>query len=141
MKHKLLPIFWIVFFFFYFFLRTFFTLALPSLFQICLEWWIIEIILLIVGTLPNSEIVQAASISFNYTEVLIIMVYIGLNTAASVRVGNFIGANKPQRAKVICFAFMYLNSGVQSFAFGIQKWTAFNGKNRIHFHYNALSRI
>lgn len=76
------------------------SLALPSLFQICLEWWIIEIILLICGTLPNAEIVQAASISFNYTEVLVIMVYIGLNSAASVRVGNFIGANKPKKAKM-----------------------------------------
>ncbi|TYH35304.1 hypothetical protein ES332_D13G183800v1 [Gossypium tomentosum] len=74
-------------------------LALPSAAMVCLEYWAFEILVLLAGLMPNSEIttslvamcVNTEAIAFNFTY--------GLSAAASTRVSNELGAEKPEKAK------------------------------------------
>ncbi|PPD76371.1 hypothetical protein GOBAR_DD26703 [Gossypium barbadense] len=64
-----------------------------------LEYWAFEILVLLAGLMPNSEIttslvamcVNTEAIAFNFTY--------GLSAAASTRVSNELGAEKPEKAK------------------------------------------
>ncbi|OWF41661.1 Multidrug and toxin extrusion protein 1 [Mizuhopecten yessoensis] len=74
----------------------FFSLALPGLFMVCLEWWTFEILFFIVGTLG---VVPLASHTIAYNAAaLAFMIPLGLSVAASVRIGNHLGANEPSKA-------------------------------------------
>ncbi|XP_069113146.1 multidrug and toxin extrusion protein 2-like [Argopecten irradians] len=74
----------------------FFSLALPGLFMVCLEWWTFEILFFIVGTLG---VVPLASHTIAYNAAaLAFMIPLGLSVASSVCVGNHLGANEPKKA-------------------------------------------
>ncbi|XP_033754806.1 multidrug and toxin extrusion protein 2-like [Pecten maximus] len=74
----------------------FFSLALPGLFMVCLEWWTFEILFFIVGTLG---VVPLASHTIGYNAAaLAFMIPLGLSVASSVCVGNQLGANEPKKA-------------------------------------------
>ncbi|XP_021722164.1 protein DETOXIFICATION 19-like [Chenopodium quinoa] len=74
-------------------------LALPSAAMVCLEYWAFEILVLLAGLFPNSEVttsliamcVNTEAIAFNFTY--------GLSAAASTRVSNELGAGRPSEAK------------------------------------------
>ncbi|KAJ8769621.1 hypothetical protein K2173_005224 [Erythroxylum novogranatense] len=76
----------------------FFKLSAASAVMLCLESWYFQILVLIAGLLPNAEI-QLDSLSICTTiSDLIYMVSVGFNAAASVRVGNELGAGHPKSA-------------------------------------------
>ena len=78
--------------------------GIPGLFMICLEWWTYEIGYFVVGgTSINSKIeVGIYSVLFNLTA-QIFMVTLGFQVAATVRVGNLLGANMPTAARNVAF--------------------------------------
>ncbi|KAG8472368.1 hypothetical protein CXB51_034239 [Gossypium anomalum] len=104
-------------------------LALPSAAMVCLEYWAFEILVLLAGLMPNSEIttslvaiVNTEAIAFNFTY--------GLSAAASTRVSNELGAEKPEKAKkamavtlqlVVLLALIV----VLALAFGHDTWAGF----------------
>ncbi|KAL3652570.1 hypothetical protein CASFOL_002251 [Castilleja foliolosa] len=76
-----------------------FKLALPSAAMVCLEYWAFEILVLLAGLMPNSEISTSLIAMCVNTEAICYMVAIGLSAAASTRVSNELGAGKPDRAR------------------------------------------
>ncbi|KAL3847024.1 hypothetical protein ACJMK2_017960, partial [Sinanodonta woodiana] len=74
----------------------FFGLAVPGMAMKCLVWWSFEVLIVIAGLLG---VVQLAgqTITMNVSYMLFMIPY-GVSIAASVRVGNNLGANEPAMA-------------------------------------------
>ena len=75
------------------------TLALPSCLQICLEWWWYEIMTILAGYLPNPQVAVAATAILIQTTSLMYTIPMSLGSSVSTRVGNELGANRPERAR------------------------------------------
>ncbi|KAJ8513077.1 hypothetical protein OPV22_003511 [Ensete ventricosum] len=80
-------------------LWPYFKLTLSSAIMLVLEVWYIQGLVLITGYLPSPEIsLDAISICVNYWN-WDFMIMLGLSNAASVRIGNELGAAHPRVAK------------------------------------------
>ncbi|CAO1941858.1 unnamed protein product [Urochloa humidicola] len=76
----------------------FFKLSAASAVMLCLEIWYFQILVLIAGLLENPE-VSLDSLSICMTvNGWVFMISVGFNAAASVRVGNELGAGNPRAA-------------------------------------------
>nr|XP_009671242.1 PREDICTED: multidrug and toxin extrusion protein 2-like isoform X3 [Struthio camelus australis] len=76
---------------------SFTSLAIPSMLMICIEWWTYEIGSFLIGLLSVVEL-SAQSIIYEVSAVAY-MIPLGLGTAASVQVGNALGAGDGKTAK------------------------------------------
>ncbi|XP_046328199.1 multidrug and toxin extrusion protein 1-like [Haliotis rufescens] len=76
--------------------KVFFSLALPGLFMMCLEWWCFEIVVILAGLLSGVEL-ATHSIVFQLS-VIMFMFALGMAVASSVRVGNHLGEGNPMEA-------------------------------------------
>ncbi|KAM6372895.1 multidrug and toxin extrusion protein 1-like isoform 1-T1 [Pluvialis apricaria] len=76
---------------------SFTSLAVPSMLMICIEWWTYEIGSFLIGLLSVIEL-SAQSIIYEVS-VVAFMIPLGLGTAASVQVGNALGAGDVETAK------------------------------------------
>ncbi|XP_040473701.1 multidrug and toxin extrusion protein 1-like [Falco naumanni] len=76
---------------------SFISLAIPSMLMICIEWWTYEIGSFLIGLLSVIEL-SAQSIIYEVS-VVAFMIPLGLSTAASVQVGNALGAGDTEMAK------------------------------------------
>lgn len=74
-------------------------LALPSCLQICLEWWWYEIMTILAGYLPNPQVAVAATAILIQTTALMYTIPMSLGSSVSTRVGNELGANRPEKAR------------------------------------------
>ncbi|KAI4322958.1 hypothetical protein L6164_022603 [Bauhinia variegata] len=81
------------------YLLTDLKLALPSAAMICLEYWAFELLVLLSGLLPNSEVNTSLIALGVNTQAIAYMIIYGLSAAASTRVSNELGAGNPDRAK------------------------------------------
>ncbi|PSS11441.1 Protein DETOXIFICATION like [Actinidia chinensis var. chinensis] len=75
-------------------------LAIPSCVSVCLEWWWYEIMILLCGLLVNPRATVASMGVLIQTTALIYIFPSSLSSSVSTRVGNELGANRPQRAKL-----------------------------------------
>ncbi|XP_051241998.1 multidrug and toxin extrusion protein 1-like [Dicentrarchus labrax] len=78
----------------------FIKLAIPSMLMLCLEWWVFEIGGFLAGVISETEL-GAQSITYELA-VVAYMFPLGLSVAASVRVGNALGAGNIAQAKLSC---------------------------------------
>ncbi|XP_057797405.1 protein DETOXIFICATION 19-like [Salvia miltiorrhiza] len=78
---------------------TYLKLALPSAAMVCLEYWAFEILVLLAGVMPNSELNTSLIAMCVNTEAISYMIAYGLSAAASTRVSNELGAGHPDRAR------------------------------------------
>ncbi|XP_012872017.1 PREDICTED: multidrug and toxin extrusion protein 1-like isoform X1 [Dipodomys ordii] len=76
---------------------SFLHLAIPSMLMLCIEWWAYEIGSFLSGILGMVEL-GAQSIVYELA-VIVYMIPIGISVAASVRVGNALGAGNIEQAK------------------------------------------
>ncbi|NXJ73310.1 S47A2 protein, partial [Trogon melanurus] len=76
---------------------SFISLAIPSMLMMCIEWWTYEIGSFLIGLLSVVEL-SAQSIIYEVS-VVAFMIPLGLSTAASVQVGNALGAGDAETAK------------------------------------------
>lgn len=89
-------------------IKEFLIFALPSAVMVCLEWWSFELLVLLSGLLPNSELeTSVLSICLSTTSLHYFIPY-GVGAAASTRVSNELGAGNPQSAKVSVNVVMIL---------------------------------
>ncbi|VFQ72975.1 unnamed protein product [Cuscuta campestris] len=89
----------------YFFVTM--RLALPSAAMVCMEYWAFELLVLLAGIMPNSEITTSLIGMCVNTEAIAYMIAYGLNATASTRVSNELGAGRPERAKqAVAVTFM-----------------------------------
>nr|GMC89822.1 protein DETOXIFICATION 40-like [Ipomoea batatas] len=95
-------------------LWEFVKLSAASAVMLCLETWYFQVLVLIAGLLENPELaLDSLSVCMSVNG-LVFMVSIGFNAAASVRVGNELGAGNPKSA-----AFSVLVVTVVSFAIAV----------------------
>uniref|UniRef100_A0A672UIJ8 Solute carrier family 47 member 2 n=1 Tax=Strigops habroptila TaxID=2489341 RepID=A0A672UIJ8_STRHB len=73
---------------------SFTSLAIPSMLMMCIEWWTYEIGSFLIGLLSVIEL-SAQSIIYEVS----VVIPLGLATAASVQVGNALGAGDIETAK------------------------------------------
>ncbi|XP_069578338.1 multidrug and toxin extrusion protein 1 [Brachyistius frenatus] len=76
----------------------FLHLAIPSMMMLCLEWWLYEIAGFLAGIISEVEL-GAHSIVYELS-VVAFMFPMGFSVAASVRVGNALGAGNTEQAKL-----------------------------------------
>ncbi|XP_039632952.1 multidrug and toxin extrusion protein 1-like [Perca fluviatilis] len=76
----------------------FLHLAIPSMLMYCLEWWLYEIAGFLAGIISEVEL-GAQSIVYELA-VIASMFSMGCSVAASVRVGNALGAGNTEQAKL-----------------------------------------
>ncbi|XP_078122131.1 multidrug and toxin extrusion protein 1-like [Sander vitreus] len=76
----------------------FVRLAIPSMLMLCLEWWLFEIGGFLAGVISETEL-GANSIVYELMA-LAYMLPLGFAAAASVRVGNALGAGNIEQAKL-----------------------------------------
>ncbi|NXA05385.1 S47A1 protein, partial [Sapayoa aenigma] len=76
---------------------SFTSLAIPSMLMMCIEWWTYEIGSFLIGLLSVIEL-SAQSIIYEVS-VVAFMIPLGIGTAASVQVGNALGAGDFETAK------------------------------------------
>ncbi|NXL72886.1 S47A2 protein, partial [Leptocoma aspasia] len=76
---------------------SFTSLAIPSMLMMCIEWWTYEIGSFLIGLLSVVEL-SVQSIIYEVS-VVAFMIPLGLGTAASVQVGNALGAGDLEAAK------------------------------------------
>ncbi|XP_009093215.1 multidrug and toxin extrusion protein 1 isoform X1 [Serinus canaria] len=76
---------------------SFTSLAIPSMLMMCIEWWTYEIGSFLIGLLSVVEL-SVQSIIYEVS-VVAFMIPLGLGTAASVQVGNALGAGNIEMAK------------------------------------------
>uniref|UniRef100_A0A3P8VPN3 Multidrug and toxin extrusion protein n=1 Tax=Cynoglossus semilaevis TaxID=244447 RepID=A0A3P8VPN3_CYNSE len=77
---------------------SYMKLALPSLFMVCLEWWIWDGSSFLSGLLGESAL--AAQHILDEIGTIVYMIPLGVNAAVCVRVGNALGAGNSARALV-----------------------------------------
>ncbi|XP_045055166.1 multidrug and toxin extrusion protein 1 isoform X3 [Desmodus rotundus] len=75
----------------------FFRLAVPSMLMLCIEWWAYEIGSFLSGILSMVEL-GAQSVVYELATV-VFMIPTGFSVAASVRIGNALGAGNIKQAK------------------------------------------
>ncbi|XVF31725.1 hypothetical protein REPUB_Repub17cG0017000 [Reevesia pubescens] len=89
-------------------IKEFLSFALPSAVMVCLEWCSFELLVLLSGLLPNSELeTSVLSICLTATSLHYFIPY-GVGAAASTRVSNELGAGNPQTARVAVNVVMIL---------------------------------
>ncbi|CAK4605058.1 unnamed protein product [Aphanomyces euteiches] len=79
----------------------FFALGIPGMLMMIMEWWAFEICQLMAGWMPNPVLsisVQSVLMSLSAQAYSL---FLGLSIATTVRLGNALGANEPNRAKII----------------------------------------
>ncbi|KAF3448486.1 hypothetical protein FNV43_RR09199 [Rhamnella rubrinervis] len=80
--------------------KSLLSLAIPSCVSVCLEWWWYEIMILLCGLLINPQATVASMGILIQTTALIYIFPSSLSFGVSTRVGNELGANRPQKAKL-----------------------------------------
>ncbi|ONI06948.1 hypothetical protein PRUPE_5G091200 [Prunus persica] len=80
--------------------KSLMNLAIPSCISVCLEWWWYEIMILLCGLLLNPQATVASMGILIQTTGLIYIFPSSLSFGVSTRVGNELGANRPERAKL-----------------------------------------
>uniref|UniRef100_A0A8C5MLS5 Multidrug and toxin extrusion protein n=1 Tax=Leptobrachium leishanense TaxID=445787 RepID=A0A8C5MLS5_9ANUR len=76
---------------------TFIRLAIPSMFMLCIEWWTFEIGIFLAGTFGVVEL-GAQTVVYQLANT-VFMIPTGVGIAASVRVGQALGAGFIEQAK------------------------------------------
>ncbi|XP_073362793.1 protein DETOXIFICATION 19 isoform X2 [Aegilops tauschii subsp. strangulata] len=74
-------------------------LAMPSAIMVCLEYWAIELLVLLAGLLPNSTVSTSLIAICASTQAVSYMITYGFSAAVSTRVSNEVGAGNVDRAK------------------------------------------
>ncbi|KAG8659274.1 protein DETOXIFICATION 49 [Manihot esculenta] len=80
--------------------KSLLNLAIPSCISVCLEWWWYEIMIMLCGLLLNPRATVASMGILIQTTALIYIFPSSLSFSVSTRVGNELGANHPQKAKL-----------------------------------------
>ncbi|KAL3508117.1 hypothetical protein ACH5RR_033499 [Cinchona calisaya] len=75
-------------------------LSLPSCLAVCLEWWWYEIMTLLAGYLDKPQVALATSAIVIQTTSLMYTLPSALSASISTRVGNELGAGRPNKARL-----------------------------------------
>ncbi|KAJ0971597.1 hypothetical protein J5N97_019556 [Dioscorea zingiberensis] len=127
--------------------HEFMKLALPSATMLCLQWWSVELLILMSGFLPNAKLeTSVLSICLTIVQVLFCFPY-GFGAAASTRISNELGAGNSQGARfsayvVLCLAVIQ-GTIVSATLFAIRRvWAyAFSNIKEVADHVTQLAPL
>lgn len=85
-------------------------LAAPSCVSVCLEWWWYEIMIVLCGLLVDPKATVASMGVLIQTTSLLYIFPSSLGFAVSTRVGNELGANRPDKARLSAFLSIFLST-------------------------------
>ncbi|CAI0466882.1 unnamed protein product [Linum tenue] len=102
-------------------------LAIPSCIAVCLEWWWYELMTILAGYLSKPRVALATSAIVIQTTSLMYTLPTSLSASASTRVGNELGAGRPDRARlaaVVAIGVALLSSlfGLLGTTLGREAW-------------------
>lgn len=80
--------------------KSLLNLAVPSCISVCLEWWWYELMILLCGYLLNPKATVASMGILIQTTSLIYIFPSSLSFSVSTRVGNELGARRPEKGKL-----------------------------------------
>ncbi|KAL7137593.1 hypothetical protein ABFS83_10G103500 [Erythranthe nasuta] len=83
-------------------------LAAPSCVSVCLEWWWYEIMIVLCGLLVDPKATVASMGILIQTTSLLYVFPSSLSFAVSTRVGNELGANRPEKARLSAIVSIFL---------------------------------
>ncbi|OMO61889.1 Multi antimicrobial extrusion protein [Corchorus capsularis] len=111
-----------------------FKLAVPSAAMLCLEFWAFEILVVLAGLMPNSEITTSLIAICVNTETIAYMFTYGLSAAASTRVSNELGAGNAVGAKqamgvTLKLSILLASAAILTLALGHDIWAGFFSKS------------
>lgn len=78
----------------------FLRFGIPAMLMLGMEMWAFEALSILAGLLPNSVVAVAAHSVLVNVSVLVYTTYAGLSVAGNIRVGNCLGADMPNHAKL-----------------------------------------
>ncbi|KAF8413100.1 hypothetical protein HHK36_001076 [Tetracentron sinense] len=87
--------------------KSLLNLAIPSCISVCLEWWWYEIMILLCGLLLNPRATVASMGILIQTTALIYIFPSSLSFGVSTRVGNELGANQPEKARLAAIVGLF----------------------------------
>jgi MATE family multidrug resistance protein len=102
----------------------FIKLGVSGLMMFIFEYWGFAAVSLFAGMLPYASVAMSADSTYSSFRVLCAIFYYSISVAGSVRVGNALGANEPDRAKVAAYtsvAFTTLCALVTSFVMAMSR--------------------
>jgi MATE family multidrug resistance protein len=76
------------------------SLAIPTCVSVCLEWWWYEFMIMMCGLLVNPKATIASMGILIQTTSLVYVFPSSLSLGVSTRIGNLLGANRPQKARI-----------------------------------------
>ncbi|GAX82291.1 hypothetical protein CEUSTIGMA_g9720.t1 [Chlamydomonas eustigma] len=85
--------------------------AVPSMIMVCLDWWVLEIMVLLAGLGANHEDcqMQVAAMGLMFSAFTLMYYFSdGYGCAASTRVSNELGAFRPGAARLACMVSIFL---------------------------------
>mmetsp|Transcript_76485 Transcript_76485/g.247581 ORF Transcript_76485/g.247581 Transcript_76485/m.247581 type:complete len:479 (+) Transcript_76485:97-1533(+) len=78
-------------------LREYLSLAVPSTLQVCIEWWALDLgVMLAAGTLPDPTLNLGANAVVSSVAGMNYMVWVGVQCATSIMVGKHVGSGVPR---------------------------------------------
>ncbi|KAL0388811.1 UNVERIFIED_CONTAM: protein DETOXIFICATION 55 [Sesamum radiatum] len=92
-------------------------LAIPSCLGVCLEWWWYELMTLLAGYLYKPHVALATSAIVIQTTSLMYTLPSALSASISTRVGNELGASRPQKARLATAVVIALAFSTSIFGF------------------------
>ncbi|XP_011090997.1 protein DETOXIFICATION 55 [Sesamum indicum] len=92
-------------------------LAIPSCLGVCLEWWWYELMTLLAGYLYKPHVALATSAIVIQTTSLMYTLPSALSASISTRVGNELGAGRPQKARLATAVAIALAFSTSIFGF------------------------
>ncbi|XP_024960116.1 protein DETOXIFICATION 19-like [Cynara cardunculus var. scolymus] len=122
-------------------------LALPSAAMVCLEYWAFELLVLLAGIMPNSEITTSLIAMCVNTEAIAYMLTYGLSAAASTRVSNELGARNIDKAKnamgvTLKLSVLLALIVVLALGFGHDIWAGFFSSSPVIInHYASMTPL
>ncbi|PWA47812.1 Multi antimicrobial extrusion protein [Artemisia annua] len=84
-------------------------LATPSCVSVCLEWWFYEIMIVICGLLVDPKATVASMGVLIQTTAFLYVFPSSLGFAVSTRVGNELGASRPDKARITAVVSIFLS--------------------------------
>ncbi|XAR62036.1 hypothetical protein NMG60_11016616 [Bertholletia excelsa] len=91
-------------------------LAVPTCVSVCLEWWWYELMIMLCGLLSNPKSTIASMGILIQTTSLVYVFPSSLSLGVSTRVGNELGAGRPDRARIAAVVAMVCAAALGGFA-------------------------
>ncbi|KAG7386249.1 hypothetical protein PHYBOEH_008753 [Phytophthora boehmeriae] len=94
------------------YMRLFWRIGLPGMLMMAVEVWAFEILAIMAGLLPDSVTALATHAVLMNVNIMLYTTFYGIAVAASIRVGNCLGANAPKKARLACYAALAITVGL-----------------------------